>query len=885
MEGLTFFVLLVLVVIYVTIIQFKKKIILLIKTNQSETSRKLKILVDNQLELHDILVELKENQMFEDDATIEDIDNIITDIEFEKAKEELLKNGSKNLDEIKAKLSKIENINSIVPNSDELNEEELAEMKSILEEDNKIQEEFVLGGEENFDVDEEDVEVQETIEMPKKETQKQIVFEKPEKLSFKERFPDLEKFIGENLINKIGIVITVIGIIFSVKYAIDNDYINEYGRVLIGIGAGGLLIGVAHKLRLNYNAFSSVLVGGGLATLYFTIGLAFQDYQIFTQAVAFALMLVITIFAVLLSILYNKQELAVLAIIGGFATPLSVSTGGGNYVVLFSYLLLLNTGMLALAYFKNWRLVNIISYFFTIIMFAAWMGDSVSKNKLPLQGAFLFATLFYFMFFFQNVIYNLKAGTKFKAWEFFILLSNSFAYFGAGLYILHNQAPEFKGLFTALVSVFNFVFAFSLYKKSDIDKNLVFLLIGLVLSFISLIGPIQLHGNYITLFWAAEAVILLWMWQKTQIELIKLASVLVLAVMFISLFMDWEKIYLEAYYSKISMKILLNKGFLTGLTSLVSLSLTYFFLTKEKNEYFYEKINLKVSHYSSGVLVALLGVLYLVFFLEISYHLRVYFENTSIMNTYLSSYNILFLLGLGFWLNRQKTELTSQISLVSGFLALLIYASYILPVFADYRNLYLSDATVSATPMLFHFLTLAMVMAIVAINLLNFTKYDSENMMYRLNQWLSVFYVLGVLSAEIDNVVLFNYFDASKLVPLEGYDEVQSWQFSELKDSILVQSHKIAFPVLWGVSSFVLMVFGLRKDIRELRIIALVVFFITVVKLFLIDVWDMQAGGRILSFVVLGVLLLIVSFMYQKLKLLVVEKDEAVEEPKSEIFD
>ena len=195
------------------------------------------------------------------------------------------------------------------------------------------------------------------------------------------------------------------------------------------------------------------------------------------------------------------------------------------------------------------------------------------------------------VFFFQNIIYNLKESKKFKAWEFFILLSNSFAYFGAGLYILHNAAPEFKGLFTALVSVFNFIFAFSLYKKSEIDRNLVYLLIGLVLSFISLIGPIQLHGNYITLFWAAEAVILLWMWQKTEIKLIKLSSVLVLAIMFVSLFMDWEKIYFS-HSDAPAMDILLNKGFLTGLTVLVSLILSIILLSKEKLENFL--VNLKV---------------------------------------------------------------------------------------------------------------------------------------------------------------------------------------------------------------------------------------------------------------------------------------------------
>mgnify|MGYP000414998581 CR=1 FL=1 len=82
---------------------------------------------------------------------------------------------------------------------------------------------------------------------------------------FFERNPDLEKFIGENLINKIGIAILVIGIGFFVKFAIDQDWINEVGRVFIGIVCGGILVGFAHYIRNTFRSFSSVLVGGGMA--------------------------------------------------------------------------------------------------------------------------------------------------------------------------------------------------------------------------------------------------------------------------------------------------------------------------------------------------------------------------------------------------------------------------------------------------------------------------------------------------------------------------------------------------------------------------------------------------------------------------------------------
>ena len=88
--------------------------------------------------------------------------------------------------------------------------------------------------------------------------------------NFKDRNPDLEKFVGENLIPKIGIAILVIGIGFFVKYAIDQNWINETARAGIGILAGAILLGVAHKMRSNFKAFSSILVAGAISTFYFT---------------------------------------------------------------------------------------------------------------------------------------------------------------------------------------------------------------------------------------------------------------------------------------------------------------------------------------------------------------------------------------------------------------------------------------------------------------------------------------------------------------------------------------------------------------------------------------------------------------------------------------
>src|SRR5688572_17255490 len=445
---------------------------------------------------------------------------------------------------------------------------------------------------------------------------------------FMQNNPDLEKFIGENLINKIGIAILVLGIGYFVKFAIDKEWINEIGRVFIGILAGGILIGIAHYLRKKFAAFSSVLVGGGLAVLYFTIAIAFHEYQIFSQAAAFSIMVVITGFSVLLSISYNRIELAVLAILGGFATPFMVSTGEGNYQVLFTYLLVLNIGMLVLAYLKGWKLINWICYGFTILLFSGWLGSKVLNTENgPFLGALVFATLFYIVFFLMNIINNVKERIPFVASEIWILLSNTFLYYAVGMTVLsHIQNGLYQGLFTAAVAVFNFLFAFLLFRSQKVDRNLVYLLIGLVITFISLAIPVQLEGNYITMFWALEAVLLLWFGQRTGIRLAFASSIVISGLMLISLIMDWDIVY-QHYNVEKPLTILINKGFITGFISLLSLAASYRLLKNDPSPVRFAGIDLQPLIYRRIIGYGLVVLSYLVLLLELNYQLNIFLDS------------------------------------------------------------------------------------------------------------------------------------------------------------------------------------------------------------------------------------------------------------------
>lgn len=678
---------------------------------------------------------------------------------------------------------------------------------------------------------------------------------------FFERNPDLEKFIGENLANKIGIGILVLGIGFFVKFAIDQDWINEIGRVAIGITCGGILLAVAHRMRKTFAAFSSVLVGGGIAVLYLTIAIAFHEYEIFSQTVAFIMMLIITVFTVILSLGYNRMELAILSILGGFASPFMVSTGEGNYVVLFTYVLILDSGMLALAYYKKWNPVNIICYVFTILLFGSWLGAKFDgDDRSMIIGGIIFSTMFYLVFFAMNIVNNIKEKTTFKTIEISMLLSNTFFYYAAGMVILNNPHGEaFKGLFTAGLGIFNFIFAYTLYKSVRVDKNLVYLLIGLVLTFISLAAPVQLEGNYITLFWAAEAVLLLWLSQKSGIRLMKLASILIIGLMVISLMMDWEQIYFG--FNDETLRIILNKGYITGLFALASITITILLLKKEFTE---DPEYVRI--YKTILIAGGIVVLYTSQLLELRHHLFEYGVAFQAQNIIIGCYNMAFILGL--LLTERKlltSELAKQAFAFWGVIAILCYLFFYHDQILISRNDFLGSM-VSSTGFVFHYFLVLILVLVAALGLKKMqTLTDFNTKTYNMYSWFYIFFFVFIASAELDHIVLLSAYSSEDSI-----------------SSILNQNHKIGYPILWGLTSFVLIAIGLKLKKKHLRIISLTLFLITLLKLFFVDIRGISEGGKIAAFISLGVLLLIVSFMYQRLKKILLA-DEAVVENKNEI--
>ncbi|WP_396173938.1 DUF2339 domain-containing protein [Flavobacterium sp.] len=737
------------------------------------------------------------------------------------------------------------------------------------------------------------VEVKEPIPIPKFEKPKEPVsvsFQKPEIIvkapipkkswseSFKENNPDLEKFIGENLINKIGILILVLGISFFVKYAIDKDWINETARVGIGILAGSIVMGIAHKLRANFTAFSSVLVAGAVSIFYFTIAIAFHEYQLFSQTVAFSIMVVITAFSSLVSVSYNRMELAILSLIGGFAVPFMVSTGQGNYVVLFSYIVILNTGILSIAYFKKWNVLNLLSFIFTIILFGGWYVVELFDNKLPHRGAFVFATIFYLLFSIITVIHNLRRKGTFGVLEYMIMIGNTFFYFSVGMGILHNWGIDFKGLFTLAIAVFNLIYAVFLYKRFGFDKNAIYLLLGLTLTFVTLTIPIQFKGNYITLFWAIEAVLLFWLSKQSKINSFKLGAIIVQILMIFSLVIDWINKY---SYFETELAIVLNPIFITGIVALTSLIATYLILKKETEPQKVWFLSFNPNQYTTGILLVATLVAYFVGMLETSFQANQLLKIRYSSLSYSILYHFIFsAVVIYFALQPKKHDFrTLAILLATINIGLYILYFFNLPTeeFLTSLNLGLNEKSSFYIHYLLVFCLVYFFYAIIKchseVKALAFYKSNFA-------LWTCAFAIIFILSYEMMIHSLYvtpNVISTKELAQkFPENNTIINWEkayFIDSKvDEVKRQIIKIGFPILWGVLSFAFLIVGIKKQWKQLRIISLTLLGMTIAKLFVYDIKNVSETGKIVAFILLGILILIISFVYQKIKKLVVDE-------------
>jgi uncharacterized membrane protein len=436
----------------------------------------------------------------------------------------------------------------------------------------------------------------------------------------------------------------------------------------------------------------------------------------------------------------------------------------------------------------------------------------------------------------------------FSAFDFIIVLSTNFLFYAAGMIILNYwDNGDYKGLFTVLLGIINLSMAWMFFRNTSADKNFIYLLIGLTLTFISLAAPVQLKGNYITLFWAAESVVLFWLFQQSRILLIKIASAIVAILMLTSLLMDWSQIYFSA--NKAPLSIIFNKGYVTSFVVACSLFVYHRLMKREADSYYLNGLTNKSARRTA--LIASLLIAYASGILEIWSQFDRRIPDIPIYTFYLQLYTFSSAILL-LWVFRNKPES----ALLRFMLTIYCFAFYLFNLTTNYdvfRNIL--ETGKDQLHLVAHWLSALLLLKLLYDLISYFRKNRSSWREYQTAfTWSTTAGIVLILSVELHHFVIWiNYSNEG------NWDYWQNLYF------------KAGLSILWGLCSFTLMWLGMKYKFRTIRIISLSLFTITLVKLFGYDILNIPPGGKIAAFILLGVLLLTISFMYQRLKKMLID--------------
>jgi uncharacterized membrane protein len=316
---------------------------------------------------------------------------------------------------------------------------------------------------------------------------------------------------GQKWLLLAGVAITVLGIGFFLKYAFDQNWVGEAGRIILGYLAAGAFFGAGDffRRRAGAAAFGLYLIGGGVATLYLVTYAAFQLYALLSQTVAFGLMVLVTVLACLLALVYDTQWLAVLGLIGGFLTPLILSTGQSAQLVLMSYMVLLNGGILSIAAWKRWKILNTLGFLCTWLLFTGWFVDSYTVATF--WCTFVFLHLFFLIYAFVPFLYYFVHAGGAQRTGALLTSLNTLVTFGYayGMVRTYASLPAVSLVVLAYASLF-FGMASYLYRRHPENLEPFIVLLAKGLLFLILAVPMLFSGHWITLCWCVQAGVILW---------------------------------------------------------------------------------------------------------------------------------------------------------------------------------------------------------------------------------------------------------------------------------------------------------------------------------------------------------------------------------------
>ncbi len=642
----------------------------------------------------------------------------------------------------------------------------------------------------------------------------------------------LESAIGKQWIAWAGAIVLFVGVAFFLKYAFDNGLIGPTGQVVIGIIAGiAFLVAGSRFISKNWRVFGQTIIGLGLAILYATFFAAFGFYEkpVMSQTAALGCMVAVTAAGVALAVLHDAPPMALLAVLGGLLTPVLISTGKDARDGLFTYLLLLDLGVLAVAFFRGWRLLDALALAGTLVLYGGWYAKFYTPAAMAPALAWLGG--FYAVFLALPFVYHLVRRKKFTIERFVMALANAAFAFGMAWHMLHKDYAFSLGFVALAMAAAYLVLGSIIRRRLPEDAPTLFGAIAMTVTFLTLAVPLQLHANGILLAWAMEGPILAYMGYRFRYLPVRAFAAGVLAVAIGRLFFSSDTWPLhEGLYV-----LALNRRFLTAL--MVPLAMGLYAAVHQwhrKDSTALDRAMKLATALAAGVLALVIATA----------ELGDWVEDISGSLAACASVTALWAFGAGgYLLAGRKARAAAWWTWGAGALAWLVAAVFGMSCFGQ-------DAGREHLPALNTRFAACLLVVLVAFaygwTILRARLADAN--LTRVFGWIGISAgmagLLALLSAEA-----YRY----------CHDTIEDYTSA-------CRAGQMSVTVIWGVYAAGLLVIGFWRRLRVLRLAGLGLFALAALKLVLVDLTGVQDIYRIVSFVALGLLMVAASYLYHRLE-------------------
>jgi len=661
-----------------------------------------------------------------------------------------------------------------------------------------------------------------------------------------------EYAIASNWLARLGIMILVLGMAFALRYSYKHGLVSHQVRVIASLITGVLMVFFGLKQNgKKYELLGHGLLGGGITTLYFSVFSATNLYHLISPTFGMSAMVLVTITCGVLSVKFNSKLVAILGILGGYLTPVLLSTGSINLGALYCYLLLIGLGVLGITLYRSWYLIRSLGFVcHWLIVTGALITVYLNSTEFSFALVIPLLILFFLLFSFNTCFYQIKKRIHSTILEIVGLFLNSTIFTIVTTFLVIDRFDN-DSRYGAIVMIGLAIFYIGC---SNVILRLKHRDRGLVLTFLAFSGfytamalPFLFSAGWLTVSWSLQALIMLWLSRKLNNRFLQSTAYLVYMVTFFSLISTFKTLYQPSFIGVNEMVFTdLVRSIFSHLLQ-IGIPVVSFFLGKK----------MIVADIKSSALATE----------SINDMPEKLLLNKSLVTQLFQIIFVIFIFLFSlievsrFFTNVYKPMLTPAINLVVVFLA-------------TYLLVQVRKSTVP------HILTLLNVLlGLLVVKILCFDAilawslsrrmvygsfYSLEDGIMRLLSFTMLTAILTYLTklqnpkgSAFDLISKFFSF-VVLMVPLVFLTlEVKS-----IMNELVPEFQVGVVSLVWASYAVTMLTIGVVKSKRSLRYLALTLFTVTTLKVFFVDLEKLDEFWRIIAFMVLGVIIFFGSFIY-----------------------